>query len=58
MHGSSTTSVRVKYSPSANTCSSGGKSVVFTFLISELSLVAAAGTEFTDNLARASLSSS
>lgn len=58
MHGSSTTSVRVKYSPSANTRSSRGKSVVFTFLISELSLVAADGTEFMDSLDRASLSSS
>lgn len=58
MHGSSTTSVRVKYSPSANTCSSGGRSAVFTFLISEFSLVADVGTESTDSLARAALSSS
>ncbi len=58
MHGSSTTSVRVKYSPSANTCSSGGRSVVFTFLISESSLVVKDGTESTDSLARAALSSS
>lgn len=58
MHGSSTTSVRVKYSPSANTCSNRGKSAVFTFLISEFSLVVKAGTESTDSLAKAALSSS
>lgn len=58
MHGSSTTSVRVKYSPSANTCSSGGRSVVFTFLISEFSLVVKAGIGFTESLAKAALSSS
>jgi len=58
MHGSSTTSVRVKYSPSANTCFSWGRSVVFTFLISEFSLVVKVGTESTDSLARAVLSSS
>lgn len=57
MHGSSTTSVRVKYSPSANRCSRGGNSVVFTFLISEFSLVVRVGTESTDSLARAALSS-
>lgn len=58
MHGSSTTSVRVKYSPSANICSSWGRSVVFTFLISEFSLVVKAGIGFTDSLAKAALSSS
>lgn len=58
MQGSRTTSVRVKYSPSANTCSRGGRSVVFTFLISEFSLVVKVGTEVTDSLARAALSSS
>lgn len=58
MHGNSTTSVRVKYSPSANRCSSWGKSVVFTFLISEFSLVVKVGTDSTDSLARAALSSS
>lgn len=58
MHGRSTTSVRVKYSPSANTCSSGGRSVVFTFLISEFSLVVEDGIGFTDSLAKAALSSS
>lgn len=58
MHGSSTTSVRVKYSPSANTCSRGGRSVVLTFLISELSLEATGGTASTDSLARAARSSS
>lgn len=57
MQGSSTTSVSVKYRPSANTCSRGGNSVVFTFLISEFSLVAAEGTESTDSLDRAALSS-
>lgn len=57
MHGSSTTSVRVKYSPSANRCSRGGSSVVFTFLISEFSLAVRVGTASTDSLARAALSS-
>lgn len=55
MQGSSTTSVSVKYRPSANTRSRGGNSVVFTFLISEFPLVE--GTEPTDSLARAALSS-
>lgn len=58
MHGNRTTSVRVKYRPSANICSRWGRSVVFTFLMSDFSLVDKAGTALTDIFARAVLTSS
>lgn len=45
--GKSTMSVKVKYRPSANTCSRGGRSEAFAFLMWEGSLLGVAGSSCT-----------